>query len=430
MSKAVKKSVMWRVMVLAAGLLAYPGSLRAETYILPSSAFRVGTNGAEYRTDVRLLNQGTSAVTVTASFYDQVTSAMVNASPFPVAARNQAAYDNVLESLFGRTLSQGAYGPIRFETTGPILVTSSVNNVNACGTGAVSGQWLPGIVASQALTAGVIGQLAVSATAGSGYRTNLVFMNPGSTAATVTVRVRRGGGALLSTGTIGPLSANGFSQVPLDSAAVFPGITGTTDTNLWLEFTSDQPVLAYATIIHNASGDPFAVVASVDTATPAVSFSGTWSGNYILSSCTQTGDFASAGFCGMTPVGTSMPISLSLTQTGNSVRGTLAQGAVYSSVSGTVDGAGHLKLTGSGSSSGFNVQTSAWDTTQSSGRMSGTFTSRFTSSSFSGYAQWGNTLGTVTKTSSATPPPYAAREGSEPGEDLQGLVEKLGQQPE
>lgn len=86
-------------------------------------------------------------------------------------------------------------------------------------------------------------------------------MNPGSAAATATVRVRRGGGELLSTGTVGPMASNGFSQVPLES---FAGVGGTTDTNLWLEFVSDRPVLAYATIVHNVSGDPFAVVASAD----------------------------------------------------------------------------------------------------------------------------------------------------------------------
>ena len=259
-------------------LLVQSGAAQAESYILPSSAYLTGANAAEYQTNVRVLNQGTSAVTVTATLYDQRTSTTAASSPFQVGARSQVAFDNILQSVFGKTLGQAAYGPIRFDATGPILVAANVNNVNSCGTGAVSGQWLPGIAVSQALSAGVIGQLAVSASSGSGNRTNLVFMNPGSAAATATVKVRQGGGALLSTGTIGPLPANGFSQVALDSG-VFPGVAGTTDTNLWLEFTSTQPVLAYATMINNASGDPFAVVASSDTLT-ANPFAGSYSGSY------------------------------------------------------------------------------------------------------------------------------------------------------
>ncbi len=260
-------------------VLVHSGAARAESYVLPSSAFRSGANGAEYRTDVRILNHGTGAVTVTVTFYDQVTSTPQTATGFQVAARSQASFDNILQSLFGKTLIQGAYGPIRFDSTGPILVAANVNNVNACGSGAVSGQWLPGLAATQALRAGVIGQLAVSAGSGSGYRSNLVFMNPGSAAATATVKVRRGVGTLLSTGTIGPLPANGFGQVALDSGS-FPGVAGNTDTNLWLEFTSDQPVLAYATMINNASGDPFAVVAS-DDAAPAINVNaGSYAGTY------------------------------------------------------------------------------------------------------------------------------------------------------
>ncbi|MEO8585547.1 MAG: hypothetical protein ABI584_05260 [Acidobacteriota bacterium] len=252
---------------------------QAESYILPSSAYRAGQNGAEFHTDVRLLNRGTGAVTVTVTFYNQVTSTAIAASSFQVASRSQMAFDNILQSLFGSTLSQGAFGPIRFDSTGPLIVAASVNNVNACGTGAVSGQWLPAIAATQALKAGVIGQLAVSANSESGYRTNLVVMNPGSVAATTTVKVRQGGGTLLSTGTIGPLSANGFSQVALDNGT-FPGLSGTTNANLWLEFTSDQPVLAYATMINNASGDPFAVVATSDAAATINPFSGHYTGTY------------------------------------------------------------------------------------------------------------------------------------------------------
>jgi hypothetical protein len=261
-------------------LLAQAGAAQPVSYVLPSSAYRSGANSAEYHTDVRLLNQGTSAATVTATFYDQVTSTAYLASPFQIGARSQVAFDNILQALFGKTLGQGTYGPIRFDSTGPILVAANVNNVNACGGGAVAGQWLPAIAVSQALQRGVIGQLAVSANGASGYHTNLVVMNPGTAAATVAVKVRQGGGTQLSTGTIGPLAANGFSQVALDSGT-FPGVAGTTDTNLWLEFSSDQPVLAYATMINNASGDPFAVVATADALAAASPFAGNYSGFYV-----------------------------------------------------------------------------------------------------------------------------------------------------
>ena len=144
------------------------------------------------------------------------------------------------------------------------FVSSSVNNVNACGAGAVSGQWLPGLDVKEALTAGAIPQVAVSSDSVTGYRTNLVVMNPGTASATATVSVRKGDGTLLSSATIGPLAPNGFRQVALDDPAVFPGVAGRRDSNLWIELTSDRPVLAFASVIDNASGDPFAVVAVPD----------------------------------------------------------------------------------------------------------------------------------------------------------------------
>ena len=100
----------------------------------------------------------------------------------------------------------------------------------------------------------------------SGYRTNVVFTNPSASDATVDAKVRRGDGTLVSEGSIGPLPANGFTQI--GNGPPFAGVAGTNDTNLWLEFTSDQPVLAFASVINNASGDPFAIVT---TAEPNVS---------------------------------------------------------------------------------------------------------------------------------------------------------------
>ncbi len=94
-------------------------------------------------------------------------------------------------------------------------------------------------------------------------------MNPGTTSATVTTRLRRGDGTLIQEVPIGPLAANGFTQIG-GLAAWLPSPNTVTDTNLWLEFTSDQPVLSFASVINNASGDPFAIVM---TAEPNVSAS-------------------------------------------------------------------------------------------------------------------------------------------------------------
>ena len=150
-----------------------------------------------------------------------------------------------------------------------MIVSSSVNNYNACGNGSVSGQWLPGLDAAAALKTGTLVQLAASVDLAAGYRTNVVFTNPGSSDA----NVRREGAprrrdAGLRRGDPDPRPERIHADRQLGPA--FSGVAGTNDTNLWLEFTSDQPVLSFASVINNASGDPFAIVMTAEpTAPPA-----------------------------------------------------------------------------------------------------------------------------------------------------------------
>jgi PKD repeat protein len=250
-----------------AALLALASLTLQADVVIPSSVYRDGLNFALFASDVRIFNPTDSPVNVTPVFYDQTNGGAAVTRPFlTIPARAQVAYDNVLQSLFG--LGKGPFGPIRFETSAPIVVSSSVNNLNGCGNGSVSGQWLPGIDAANALRSGTLVHLGVSADSKTGYRTNLDFMNPGSAGANVTVKIRRGDGTLLSSATLG-VAANGLVQRAIDDPS-FPGVAGTTDTNLWVEFTSDVPVLAFASVIANASGDPFAIVMTADPAVPPV----------------------------------------------------------------------------------------------------------------------------------------------------------------
>jgi PKD repeat protein len=248
-------------------LVLAAAAARADV-VIPSSVYRRGAGGAEFRSDVRIFNPTTAPVNVTPILYDQVSGQTITKPAETIPPRAQKSYDNIVGTLFGKTLDDGAFGPIRFQTSGTVIVSSSVNNYNACGNGAVSGQWLPGLDATAAVRAGTLVQLASSVDLATGYRTNVVFTNPGTSDATVNANVRRGDGTSVSTATIGPLAPNGFKQV--GNWGDFPGVSGTNDTNLWLEFTSDQPILSFASVINNASGDPFAIVM---TAEPNVSSS-------------------------------------------------------------------------------------------------------------------------------------------------------------
>lgn len=249
---------------LAVLVLLIPGTGLADV-VIPSSAFVSGKNSAEFHSDVRVFNPSNTPMDVTPLFYRSDGSGNVlNTVQMPVvtiAPRQQLAYDNVLQGLFGQSI--GVFGPIRFRSAGALVVSSGVNNVNGCGNGSTSGQWLPGIDTSQALRTGTLVQLAASADPATGYRSNIDFMNPGGTSATVASTIRKGDGTRLSSATIS-VGPNGLVQRAIDDGSVFPGVSGTTDTNLWMEFTSDQPVLVFASVINNASGDPFAIVMTAE----------------------------------------------------------------------------------------------------------------------------------------------------------------------
>ena len=213
--------------------LAFAAAAARADVVIPSTVYRRGAGGAEFRSDVRVLNPTASPINYTPVLYDQVSGQTLTAPLQTIPARTQQSFDNIVGTLFGKTLVDGAFGPIRFQTSGAILVSSSVNNYNACGNGAISGQWLPGLDATAAVKAGTLVQLASSVDLNSGYRTNVVFTNPGTQPAIVTAKVRKGDGSQVSSATLDPLGANGFVQI--GNWGSFPGVAGTADTNLWLE---------------------------------------------------------------------------------------------------------------------------------------------------------------------------------------------------
>jgi PKD repeat protein len=258
------------VLSVALGGTLAGGHTLVGDVVVPSTAFLVNGIGDDFRTDVRVFNPTGSPVVVTPVFYRQANASAgispdtVTAPDVTVPARGQTALDNVLVSLFGQ--SSGAFGPIRFQTTAPVVVSSATNNVNGCNhTGAIQGQWIPGLDVSAAVTHGTLVQLAASTSSTSGYRSNLVFFNPASSgSANVTANLRSGDGTLVSTATFtlgnGPA---GFRQINRFSSDFSPQVS-LSDTNLWVEFTSDQPVLAFASVINNLSGDPYALSANGD----------------------------------------------------------------------------------------------------------------------------------------------------------------------
>jgi hypothetical protein len=139
-------------------------------------------------------------------------------------------------------------------------------------------------------------------------------------------------------------------------------------------------------------------VAITGNATGA-SAAGSWSGQYRVGRCDGTGSnqdyFCSAR--GAFPPGSVLPISLSLTQNGSAVSGTISFGQVTGMVTGTINALGTMVLQGTATGGQITVSLSSWNTTVSGTSMTGSFTYNAGLSGVPGVAVVSSTLNGVTK---------------------------------
>ena len=167
------------------------------------------------------------------------------------------------------------------------------------------------------------------------------------------------------------------------------------------------------------SGSP--TTPSTPTPQPVVSFAGTWSGTFTASSCGHTGGWPSCAgvFDGV------QPLTLTLTQTGSSVSGTLRQSDVDMSVTGSVSADGHLLLNGTTTIpvTGLSITFAlvGWDTQQSGNSLTGGWSDRLTAPGIPGFVQWINTINSAAK-GAANQPVASSSEG---WIQSQGRVEEL-----
>ena len=100
-------------------------------------------------------------------------------------------------------------------------------------------------------------------------------------------------------------------------------------------------------------------------------FSGTWLGNWLRTSCTETGGAIGIA-CSQLPTFGAM--RLTFTQAGSSVSGNVELASFLIPGSGTVDGNGTLTFTGSAHLQEGTQTISNWSTTRSGSSMNGSFT--------------------------------------------------------
>lgn len=260
----------------------------------------------------------------------------------------------------------------------------------ACGGGS-SSPTSPSVAAPAAVTRviSVSGNLAFGeTTVGSSRTATFTITNSGTGTLTVT-------GISVSGGLIAHSSAS------WTSGTVPPG--GSQTVTVWFEPTAAGAYSGTITVnADHTSGTNTLAISG--TAVAANSFTGNWSGNYIVERCDGTGTLqdilcsAPSGSRpgGVFPVGTSLPITLSLVQNGSTVAGTFALGNVRGPATGTVIN-GVMTLQGTATSGTLTGVITSWSTRVQGNNMTGSASYNMTISGAPGVGVLVTRLGTVTK---------------------------------
>ena len=223
---------------------------------------------------------------------------------------------------------------------------------------------------------------------GSSRSSTFTITNSGNATLTVT-------GISVSGGLVAHSSAS------WTNGSVTPG--GSQTVTVWFEPTAAATYSGTVTVnADHTSGTNTLAISG--TAVAATSFTGNWSGNYIVERCDGTGSIQDT-LCsapsgsrpgGVFPVGTSLPITLSLVQSGNTVTGTFALGSVRGPATGTVVN-GLLTLQGTATSGTLAGVITSWSTRVQGSAMTGSASYNMTISGAPGVGVLVTRLGTVTK---------------------------------
>ncbi|MCU0233971.1 MAG: hypothetical protein MUE90_08075 [Thermoanaerobaculales bacterium] len=234
-----------------AGPLAAGGTGDGTVVYFPVSAAVRGAAGTNFRTDLRIVNRGSTAVAVTLDYY--AAGADANTAPdatdtVDVAPNEQLVLNDFVAASFGVTNGRGG---VQLTADGAVEASSRVyNDQSAAGEGTF-GLFVDAVSMDQALSAGLIPFLQNRpAASGAGFRGAIGWFNPTASAVTVTFRGWDTDGTLLgeTSRTINALSHDQLFVNQLWAALADYG-------DMYVTFEADGELFIYGTITDNISGD-------------------------------------------------------------------------------------------------------------------------------------------------------------------------------
>lgn len=220
------------------------------TLFVPAAVNSAGAGGTYFQTDLWITNPSDSGLTVIVTFLPagQDNSGRTGIA-VAVPSHAQAAFTNVLQSVFGAT---GA-GALKLSANAPFLATSrTYNSASPPGTYGVG---VGGRPLSASVSRGLIAGLANNAS----FRSNVAVMNPQPIPVTVTLALYRSDGTLLGQAprTLAPLDWFQASTI-----FAFLGVSST-ESNAYATVTSPGvSFFAYGSVVDQTTGDGSVIEAS------------------------------------------------------------------------------------------------------------------------------------------------------------------------
>ena len=231
------------------------GGPAAHTYMVAGIAHAPGAAGSNWRSKLALLNRSGGSAQVTLSYVRS--SGPVLAESVTLANNQLMAWDDVAVTLFG--VGADSSGAIKVDSSQTLVVTARTYNASASGT---YGQFLPGVEESDALASdqtGVISQL----TKNDNFRTNIGFVNLGSSSCQVRVTLRSSAGSAVGSQRTVTVPADGWKQ----DNDIFQAAGAGTHANAYATVevvTSGCEVWGYGSVVDNRSGDPTTIPMRVE----------------------------------------------------------------------------------------------------------------------------------------------------------------------
>jgi plastocyanin len=215
---------------------------------------------SNFHTDARLFNPSFDKdIQVSATFYSTGGGSPLTAT-VTVPKRQMKILDDVTTQLF----STSSLGAILFTSDDAFEATSRIYALTSAGT---LGQFGPGTPPAAAKNKGVLLQLKQNGTGGQSgtFRTNIGIVNINNATANVKWTLYDKNNAIVSTVTTGYAPFAALAPTPLTTIA---NATSGDFSDAWLSYSSDQPILAYASVVDNGTTDQTFIPAVEDVGVP------------------------------------------------------------------------------------------------------------------------------------------------------------------